>query len=212
MSARAAAPPPAWHDAVPCIDLLSQRRTPRLLQRRYAITLVLLAGGGAMLAVVAGAAYVDHRLGQSRDEHAALTHDVARSHAAALDAAALARDIDTLRGRAAALDRLRRQRARPVRLLEVLARQMPPGLYLTALEQNGDIVRLAGVAQSNQRVSELLAVLAALPELMPPQLLESMAADGSAAVAEPLRPVIFKARVAYRGEPAASSVAARDGG
>ena len=41
-------------------------------------------------------------------------------------------------------------------LLNELVRQLPEGLYITSLKQNGLLVEMKGVAQSNERVSEVL--------------------------------------------------------
>jgi type IV pilus assembly protein PilN len=44
----------------------------------------------------------------------------------------------------------------PVHLLDELVRQTPEGVYLTSIRQNGQVVAVKGVAQTNERVSELL--------------------------------------------------------
>ena len=44
----------------------------------------------------------------------------------------------------------------PVYLLDELVKYTPEGIYLTSIKQAGDQVTIAGVAQTNERVSELL--------------------------------------------------------
>jgi type IV pilus assembly protein PilN len=51
---------------------------------------------------------------------------------------------------------LQSDRNMPVHLLNELVKQLPDGVYLTSMKQNGGMVALTGVAQSNERVSELL--------------------------------------------------------
>ena len=45
----------------------------------------------------------------------------------------------------------------PVHLLNELVRQLPDGVYLTSMKQDNQTVTLQGMAQSNERVSELAA-------------------------------------------------------
>jgi type IV pilus assembly protein PilN len=66
----------------------------------------------------------------------------------------------------------------PVYLLGELVKQLPDGVYLTSMKQNGPIVALAGVAQSNERVSELLRNLSSnSPWLTKPELSEIVAGN-----------------------------------
>jgi type IV pilus assembly protein PilN len=44
----------------------------------------------------------------------------------------------------------------PVHLLNELVRQLPDGVYVSSVRQDNQVVSLTGVAQSNERVSELL--------------------------------------------------------
>jgi type IV pilus assembly protein PilN len=55
---------------------------------------------------------------------------------------------------------LQADRNLPVHLLTELVRQLPDGVYITAMRQDGQNVALQGVAQSNERVSELMRNLA----------------------------------------------------
>ena len=65
-------------------------------------------------------------------------------------------EITALRERQKAVEDLQANRNLPVHLLNELVRQLPEGLYITSLKQNGLLVEMKGVAQSNERVSEVL--------------------------------------------------------
>ena len=70
------------------------------------------------------------------------------------------------------IESLQRDRAEAVRLLSELAKQMPEGVYLRSLKQEGQRISLFGLAQSSARVSTLMRNIEASPWLEKPQLLE----------------------------------------
>jgi type IV pilus assembly protein PilN len=69
-------------------------------------------------------------------------------------------EIAKLRARQKAVEDLQSDRNLPVHLLSELTRQLPDGVYITNLRQEGQTVTLQGMAQSNERVSEMLRNLA----------------------------------------------------
>ena len=96
------------------------------------------------------------------------------------DIAGLQSEIAGLRARQQAVEDLQSDRNLPVNLLNELAKQLPDGVYLTSMHQEQDKVTLKGVAQSNERVSELLRNLANnSPWLDHPELVEIVAGSVS---------------------------------
>ena len=65
-------------------------------------------------------------------------------------------EITSLRERQKAVEDLQSNRNLPVHLLNELVRQLPEGVYITYLKQTGLSIDMRGVAQSNERVSEVL--------------------------------------------------------
>jgi type IV pilus assembly protein PilN len=59
-----------------------------------------------------------------------------------------------------------------VHALDQLVRQLPDGLYLRSVKQNGAKVTLVGYAQSNARVSTLMRNIESSPWLGSPELVE----------------------------------------
>jgi len=74
------------------------------------------------------------------------------------------------------IESLQRDRAEAVRLLNELAKQMPEGVFIRSLKQDGNRISLAGYAQSNARVSTLMRNIEASLWLEKPQLIEVKAA------------------------------------
>jgi len=68
----------------------------------------------------------------------------------------LRQEIDSLKARQQAVEDLQSDRNLPVHLLDELVKQVPEGVYLQSLAQDNLRVSMTGLAQSNERVSELL--------------------------------------------------------
>jgi len=84
----------------------------------------------------------------------------------------LKEQTDALMERKKIIESLQRDRAEAVRLLSELAKQMPEGVHLRSLKQDGQRISLTGYAQSSARVSTLMRNIEASPWLEKPQLLE----------------------------------------
>ena len=72
------------------------------------------------------------------------------------DIASLRTEIQALKARQSAVEDLQSDRNTPVHLMGELVTQMPDGVYLQSVKQEGRTVQLTGTAQSQERVSELL--------------------------------------------------------
>ena len=88
----------------------------------------------------------------------------------------LKEQTQALLARKQVVETLQSNRAQAVHLLDQLVRQLPEGIYLKAIKQNGDTVNLQGYAQSNARVSTLMRNLEASPWMDSPELIEIKAA------------------------------------
>jgi len=101
-----------------------------------------------------------------------------------------------LLARQQAVENLQADRNMPVHLLTELVQQLPEGVYITSMQQNGQNVALQGVAQSNERVSELLRNLANnSPWFSGPELVEIVAGTASLNARDVRRVANFQIRV-----------------
>ncbi len=92
------------------------------------------------------------------------------------DIASLKKEIDGLKARQKVVIDFQIDRNMPVHLLNELVHQTPEGVYLSTLKQDGTKVVLTGMAQSNERVSELLRKVANdSPWIDHPELTETKA-------------------------------------
>jgi len=82
----------------------------------------------------------------------------------------LERDKERLLARMEIIDQLQKSRPEIVHLFDELVRQLPEGVYLTGMRQNGTRVELQGVAQSSTRVSALMRQIDASEWLDDPEV------------------------------------------
>lgn len=87
-------------------------------------------------------------------------------------------EIAALQARQKAVEDLQSDRNLPVHLLNELVMQLPDGVYVTSLKQVDQVVTMQGMAQSNERISEMLRNLTNnTPWFSKPELVEIVAAN-----------------------------------
>ena len=112
------------------------------------------------------------------------------------DIATLQQEIAGLKARQQAVEDLQADRNMPVHLLNELVRQVPDGIFLASVRQDGQRVTLGGVAQSNERVSEFLRNLGNnSPWLAQPELIEIVASTMDVTPSDRRRVANFNIRV-----------------
>ncbi len=158
------------------INLLPHREAARK-QRRDAFYALL--GAAALIGgLLSGGIYLWYQAQISSQEsrNNYLQAENKRLDSQIKDIAGLQAEIAALRARQQAVEDLQSDRNLPVNLLNELAKQLPDGVYITSMVQEKQKVTLKGVAQSNERVSELLRNLANnSPWLDHPELVEIVA-------------------------------------
>ena len=132
------------------------------------------------------------------------------------DIAALQEEIAALRARQQAVEDLQADRNMPVHLLNELVRQLPDGVYVTSLKQTANTVAISGVAQSNERVSELLRNLGSNSAWFTrPELVEIVAGNLSLGPRDQRRVANYRVTVkllrASEAQKAASAASAASG-
>jgi type IV pilus assembly protein PilN len=193
------------------INLLPHREERRR-QRKRTFFAVLGASAVVGLALV-GLWYTV--LQQMTDAQVArndfLQAEIKRLETQIKDIATLRAEIEALKARQKAVEDLQTDRNTPVYLLNELVKQTPEGVYLTSIKQTGQVVAVNGIAQTNERVSELLRnTLYNSPWLEKPELVEIKAANVTTATRDQRRLFEFSMRVSIKRPqaPAAASAPA----
>lgn len=155
------------------INLLPHREAARKRRREvFFLTLGLAALAGVLLC---GALYSWYlaQIDSQRGRNTFLQTEITRLDGQIKDIATLQAEITSLKARQTAVEDLQGNRNLPVYLLSELVKQLPDGVYIKSLKQENQTVMITGIAQSNERVSELLRNFANnSPWLSRPELVE----------------------------------------
>lgn len=191
------------------INLLPHREAARK-RRREAFFATL--GAAALVGLLIGGAtywWYQSQIDNQRGRNTFLQTEITRLDEQIKDIATLQAEIASLKARQTAVEDLQGDRNLPVYLLSELARQLPDGVYINSMKQENQTVLLTGVAQSNERVSELLRNLANNSAwLTKPELVEITAGSVALSARDQRRVAIFTMRVVLKRasdpKPAAS--------
>lgn len=178
------------------INLLPHREAAR--KRRRDVFHVLLAGAALTGGVIAGAVFLWYQAAISlqQDTNVLLETEIKKLESQIKDIAGLESEIKALRARQQAVEDLQSDRNLPVHLLTEIVNQLPDGVYIAKLVQTDQLVTINGVAQSNERVSELLRNLANnTPWFTKPELLEIVSGTVALSPRDQKRVYNFNVRV-----------------
>lgn len=189
------------------INLLPHREAARKKRKEQFFTqlgLSALLGG-----IICGAVFTWYQgqIAEQQQRNSFLESKTAELDAEIKDIASLQAEIASLRARQTAVEGLQADRNMPVHLLDELVTQLPDGIYLQNMKQESNSVLLEGIAQSQERVSELLRNLAnGSTWLERPELIEIVAANAAVSSREQRRVSNFKIRVALKRPAAPDAV------
>ena len=195
------------------INLLTHREAARKHRRdlfNVSMGVAFLVGG-----LIAGGIFLwfQARISDQQSRNQILQSEIKRLEGQIKDIAGLETEIAALRARQQAVEDLQADRNVPVHLMTELVRQLPDGVYVANMRQENQNVTMQGVAQSNERVSELLRNLANnTPWFSRPELVEIVAGTVALSPRDVKRVSNFTIRVrlmrASEAEKAAAASAA----
>lgn len=194
------------------VNLLPHREAARKRRREVFFTtlgIAALVGG-----LICGAVYSWYlaQIESQRGKNTFLKTEITRLEGQIKDIASLQAEIAALRARQHAVEDLQGNRNLPVYLLSEMVKQLPDGVYINSMKQDDQTILITGIAQSNERVSELLRNLANnSPWLTKPELVEITASTVALSPRDQRRVSNFSMRVGLKratGAKAASSAAA----
>ena len=160
------------------INLLPHREAARK-RRREAFQATMFASFLAGLLIVAAIYWIfPNQIEAQQGKNAFLRSEIQVLERQIKEIATLEEEITALRARQKAVEDLQSDRNLPVHLLNELVKQLPDGVYITSLKQTDQSVVMQGMAQSNERVSEMLRNLSNnTPWLSKPELVEIVASN-----------------------------------
>ncbi|MES2402484.1 MAG: PilN domain-containing protein [Pseudomonadota bacterium] len=181
------------------VNLLPHREAARKRKRELfftALGIAALIGG-----LICGAIYswYQTQISGQKDRNTLLKNEITKLEGQIKDIAGLQQEIAALRARQNAVEDLQGNRNLPVYLLTELVKQLPDGVYINSMRQENQTVLITGVAQSNERVSELLRNLANNSQwLTRPELVEITATTVSLTARDQRRVSNFTMRIGLK--------------
>lgn len=142
------------------INLLPHREAKRKQKQAAFIALMALGAVLGVVVVLMVGAYNASRISIQEERNRVIANANKELDVKIEKIAGLKQEIEALKARQQAVEDLQGDRNQPVYLLDELVKQTPEGVYLKSFKQEGQRVTVAGFAQSQERVAELLRNLA----------------------------------------------------
>jgi type IV pilus assembly protein PilN len=159
------------------VNLLPHREERRKAARQH---FYVIAGGTAVvgaLIVIAMHGFYAAKIETQDERNRFLKSEIAKLDKEIAEIDKLKSEIQALLARKQVIETLQADRAQTVHLLDELVRQMPEGVYLRSVRQQGLAVNVVGYAQSNARVSTLMRNIESSSWLANPGLVEVKASN-----------------------------------
>jgi len=154
------------------INLLPHRQLRKARQQRWFAILAAIVVGLGLAVVAAGQAYLVNEKSTQDARNAFLKDEMVKLDKQIAEIAELKEKTNDLLERKKVVETLQNNRGEAVVMFDELMRRLPEGLYLKSVKQSGDLLALAGYAQSSARVSTFMRSLEAADLFDEPVLIE----------------------------------------
>jgi len=155
---------------MPRINLLPWRDEERKERKlKFGVALGAAAIGACLTAFV-GYLMMDSMVSAQEARNARLNEEIAELNKQIEKINSLEADKARFIARMEVIEKLQRSRPEIVHIFDEISKQLPDGVYLTAITQNGRRLKFEGVAQSSTRVSTFMRNLDTNTYLTKPEL------------------------------------------
>jgi type IV pilus assembly protein PilN len=155
---------------MPSINLLPWREAERKKRQRdfgVAAGAAVVAGITVVLATIF---FFSQMISDQHAKNQRLQDEIATLNESITEIDGLERQKERLLARMEIIEQLQKSRPEIVHLFDEIVRQLPEGVYLTAIKQSGTRIEIQGVAQSSTRVSALMRQIDASEWLTDPEV------------------------------------------
>ena len=154
------------------INLLPHRQIKRAERQRQFGLMGLMAAVAAGAVVFAGWTYLGAKKDSQIERNGRLEQAIGKLDKEIADIKDLKDQISNVLERKQIVENLQTNRSQSVVILDELSRQLPEGLYLKSIKQQGNLITLEGVADTNARVATLVRNLSVSNWMESPNLIE----------------------------------------
>lgn len=154
------------------VNLLPHREERRQAQRQQFYAISGLVAVLAAFIWFVGYSIINNMIERQAEKNVFLKSEIALLDKQIEEIKKLKEQTESLLQRKQVIESLQANRSETVHLFNELAKQLPSGIYLKSIKQDGQKITLVGYAQSNARVSTLMHNLDESPILERPELIE----------------------------------------
>ncbi|MEO8975893.1 MAG: PilN domain-containing protein [Casimicrobiaceae bacterium] len=154
------------------INLLPHRAQKRMARKRQFISLGVLLSIAALAVVGLVHLVMSNQIDRQDTRNKLLQGEIVKLDDQIKEIDKLRDQIQQVLARKQVVESLQANRNEAVHLLDQMVRQLPDGIYLRTIREDGTKVQVVGYAQSNARVSTLMRNIEASPWLTKPDLVE----------------------------------------
>ena len=154
------------------INLLPHRAQKRMARKRQFVSLAVLLSIAAIAVVGLVHLVMASQIDRQNDRNKLLKSEIVKLDDQIKEIDKLRDQIQQVLARKQVVENLQANRNEAVHLLDQMVRQLPDGIYLRTIRENGTKVQIVGYAQSNARVSTLMRNIESSPWITKPELVE----------------------------------------
>lgn len=154
------------------VNLLPHRQIRREERQREFGLMALFAAIAAATVIFMGYTYINAKLDAQIERNSRLDAAIVKLDKEIADIKDLKDQISTMLERKQVVENLQINRSQAVIVLDELSRQLPEGMYLKSIKQQGEVITIEGVADTNARVATLVRNLSTSNLMESPSLVE----------------------------------------
>jgi type IV pilus assembly protein PilN len=154
------------------VNLLPHRQIRREARQREFGLMALFSAITAAAIIFLGYTYINSKIDAQTERNARLDAAIVKLDKEIADIKDLKDQISTMLERKQVVENLQTNRSQAVVVLDELSRQLPEGMYLKSIKQQGNLISIEGVADTNARVATLVRNLATSNWMELPNLVE----------------------------------------
>ncbi|MGB4811705.1 MAG: PilN domain-containing protein [Methylophilaceae bacterium] len=161
------------------VNLLPHRQTKRAARQREFGLMSMFSVIAAATLVFLGNSYINNRIEAQAERNARLDTAISSLDKEIADIKDLKDQINIMLERKQVVENLQTNRSQSVILLDEVSRQLPEGVYLRSIKQQGKSITLEGVADTNSRVATLVRNFSTSNWMESPSLVEIRAENNA---------------------------------
>lgn len=154
------------------VNLLPHRQIKREARQREFGLMAAFAAIAAVVIIFMGWTYINSQIDAQAERNGRLDAAIVKLDKEIADIKDLKDQISTMLDRKQVVENLQTNRSQAVVVLDELSRQLPEGMYLKSIKQQGNLIVIEGVADTNARIATLVRNLSISNWMELPNLVE----------------------------------------